>query len=473
MVAVSGNEVDGNTSNFGAGVYALSYGPKGPGDVTVSGNRITRNVGNNGSGGGIYAGSHAVTAASGMVSVVSNVILHNTSSGTRNTGKGGGLYAYTSSATAGDSGKVMVNSNVVKDNRGEWGGGVYAESSSRTDRSGDLDFKGNWISGNQAISGGGGIAVMSVTVSGTAGDIILTNNVLAGNNSGMQNGGGLWARSYNTDSTGSAGNFIIAYNTITGNRGGEGNGILLNLDGNTADLYNNIIWGNLPDCVSAWERGVSVGGMGIINAFNNDISGKKLEWTTSGSNIDQDPFFVSPGHWDERGTSIDPCSPAYPSFGDVWVDGDYHLRGGSPCIDMAYATPPGMPADDRDGNQRKTGSKSDMGAYEYAACFPVSPELDISVFCVQYAGAGYAFTLNYYRNPNDPGGLYWELNPETFSQVAPADFCPMIQQNLSLPISCAQFLGKPYSFTLDFCKNSKSSKGGLLWKMDVSTFKAK
>ena len=118
MVAVSGNEVDGNTSNFGAGVYAWSYGPKGPGDVTVSGNRITHNVGNNGNGGGIYAGSHAVTAASGIVKVVSNVVLNNTSSGTRNTGKGGGLYAYTSLATTGDSGKVMVKHNVIKNNRG-------------------------------------------------------------------------------------------------------------------------------------------------------------------------------------------------------------------------------------------------------------------------------------------------------------------------------------------------------------------
>ena len=312
---------------------------------------------------------------------------------------------------------------------------------------------------------------MSSTASGTAGDIIFTNNVLAGNNSGLQSGGGLRAQS--APGSGKAGHFILTHNTITGNRG-DGAGIILNLDGNTVDMYNNIIWGNLPGCVNAWEHGIIVGGTGIINAFNNNISGKKLDWATSGGNIDQDPFFVSPGHWDEQSTTtIDPCMPSYPSFGDVWVDGDYHLRGGSPCIDMAHATPPGMPVNDRDGNQRKTGRKPDMGAYEYAACFPLSPELDISVFCAQYAGKGYAFTLNYYKNPNDSNGLYWELNPETFSQVAPSDFCPTIQQNLNLPVSCAQFMGKPYSFTLNFCKNSKSSNGGLLWKMDVSTIKAK
>jgi|GEM_PF-996372 len=471
MVVVSGNEVAGNTSNFGAGVYALSYGPKGPGDVTVSGNRVTGNVGNNGNGGGIYAGSHAVTVASGMVKVVSNVVLSNTSSGTRNTGKGGGIYACTSSATAGDSGKVMLNINVIKDNRGEWGGGVYANSSSHADRSGDLDFKGNLISGNQANSGGGGIVAVSLTNSGTAGDILFTNNVLAGNNSGLQSGGGLWARS--VPGSGKAGHFILTHNTITGNRG-DGAGVTLNLDGNTVDMYNNIIWGNLPGCASAWEHGIIVGGMGIVNAFNNNISGKKLNWTTSGGNIDQDPFFVSPGHWDKQSTTtIDPCMPSYPPFGDVWVDGDYHLRGGSPCVDMAHATPPGMPVNDRDGNQRKTGGKPDMGAYEYAACFAISPELDISIPCAQYAGNTYAFTLNYYRNPNDSNGFYWELDAGTFNQVTSSSPCLLIQQDLRFPIFCAQFMGKPYSFTLDFCKNSKSSNGGLLWKMDVSTFMAK
>jgi len=463
MVVVNRNEVVGNTSNFGAGVYATSYGPKGPGDVTISGNRVTDNVGNNGNGGGIYAGSDAVTAASGMVSVVSNIILHNTSNGTNNTGMGGGIYAYTSSATTGDSGKIMVNGNIIKDNRGEFGAGVYAESSTRTGLAGELDFKGNWISENQAISGGGGIVAMSFTVSGTAADTVLTDNILAGNNAGTsQSGGGLWVRS--VTSSGKTGHLALAHNTITGNRGACG--VLIYLDGNTADIYNNIIWGNLSACAGAAVHDMDVGGMGTLNGFNNNISGGTFDWTASGGNIDQDPFFVSPGHWDEQGLPAD-------SSDDLWVEGDYHLRNGSPCIDMGHSTPPRMPATDRDGNPREMMAKADMGAYEYATCFPVSPELDISIPCAQYAGVGYAFTLNYYPNPNDSNGFYWELNAGTFNQVTSSNPCLPIQQDLSFPISCAHFLGKPYSFTLDFCKNSKTSNGGLLWNMDASTFKAK
>ena len=465
MVTVSGNEVVANRSNFGAGVYALSYGLTGAGDVAVSGNRITDNIGNNGNGGGIYAESVAVTVTSGMVNVANNTILNNTSTGTNNKGLGGGLYANTSSTTTGDSGKIMVNGNMITDNRGEFGGGVYADSTSRTGLAGELDFKDNRILGNQASAGGGGITAMSVTVSGTAADIVLINNILAGNNAGTsQNGGGLWARSF-ASGTGKAGNFTLTHNTITGNRGTCG--VSLYLEGNTVDIYNNIIRGNLSSCVTAVVDDINVDGMGILNGFNNNTSGgRTFDWTTSGGNIDHDSSFVSPGHWDEQGTPEDPSD-------DQWVEGDYHFRDGSPCIDMAHSTPPGMPVSDRDGNQRKVGSKPDMGAYEYAACFSISPEFDISVFCAQYAGTGYAFTLNYYKNPNDFNGLYWELNPTTFSQVDSSSSCLTTQQNLSLPIDCAQFLGKPYSFTLDFYKNPMVSNERFFWKMDVSTFKVK
>lgn len=464
MVTVNGNKVVANRSNFGAGVYALSYGPIGAGKVAVSGNRITDNIGNNGNGGGLYAGSHTVTATSGMVNVANNTISNNVCNGAGK-GEGGGVYVYTSSAAPGNAGRITVSGNIIKDNRGGFGGGVYAESSSHTGLAGELDFTDNRISGNQASSGGGGITAMSVTVSGTAADTVLINNILAGNNAGTsQNGSGLWARSFSSSNSGKAGNFTLTHNTITSNRGACG--VLLFLEDNNVDIYNNIIRGSLAS-VPAVIDDISVDGMGILNGFNNNTSGgRTFDWTTSGGNIDQDPFFVSPGHWDDGGTPED-------SSDDLWVDGDYHLRVGSPCIDKAHSTPPGMSVSDRDGNQRKVGDNPDMGAYEYTACFPVSPELDISVLCAQYAGFGYAFTLNYYKNPHDPTGFYWELNPETFSQVTPSGPCLTLQQNLKLSVSCAQFLGKPYSFTLDYDKNPMMPSGRFFWKMDVSTIKAK
>jgi len=85
-----------------------------------------------------------------------------------------------------------------------------------------------------------------------------------------------------------------------------------------------------------------------------------------------DPCFISPGYWDADG---------------LWVDGDYHLRPTSPCIDAgdpefisepANPTIPGgtyitepekyiIRSSDRDldGWPRVVGGRVDMGAYEY------------------------------------------------------------------------------------------------------------
>jgi hypothetical protein len=59
-------------------------------------------------------------------------------------------------------------------------------------------------------------------------------------------------------------------------------------------------------------------------------------------------------------------------------NGDYHLQGGSPCIDAG--TPVGAPADDIEGNPRDDGYP-DMGAYEGEAvacysCIGFDPPMD-------------------------------------------------------------------------------------------------
>jgi hypothetical protein len=69
-------------------------------------------------------------------------------------------------------------------------------------------------------------------------------------------------------------------------------------------------------------------------------------------NIDVDPCFVSLSYWDAN---------------DVWVEGDYHLLPGSPCID---AGDPNYIAEanetDLDGRPRVINDRIDMGAYEYS-----------------------------------------------------------------------------------------------------------
>ena len=79
--------------------------------------------------------------------------------------------------------------------------------------------------------------------------------------------------------------------------------------------------------------------------------------------IDLDPFFVSPGHWDDFGTIFDPTD-------DQWVIGDYHIQISSPCIDVSDDTVSALY--DADGTSWEDiagvgmpGVDVDMGAYDY------------------------------------------------------------------------------------------------------------
>ena len=103
-------------------------------------------------------------------------------------------------------------------------------------------------------------------------------------------------------------------------------------DEGDAMLSNCVLWGNEPE-----EIYVS-GGTALVSY--SDVGG---DWPGEG-NIDVDPCFVDPGHWE------DPCDTPLLHVDNVWVDGDYHLKseGGrwdpaaadwiqddvtSPCID--------------------------------------------------------------------------------------------------------------------------------------------
>jgi len=83
-------------------------------------------------------------------------------------------------------------------------------------------------------------------------------------------------------------------------------------------------------------------------------------WPGQG-NIDADPCFIQLGYWDVNG---------------LWVDGDYHLLAGSPCInagDPNYIAEPNET--DLDGRPRVIGGRIDIGAYEYSP--PVLAEVRI------------------------------------------------------------------------------------------------
>ena len=128
-------------------------------------------------------------------------------------------------------------------------------------------------------------------------------------------------------------------------------------------VSNCILWNNTG------VRGPQLAKLGGMNArltiLYNDIEGGSdgvyddggiVNWFEG--NINVDPCFADPGFWDANGTPED-------ADDDFWVEGDYHLRPSSVCIDAGdpcYVAEPNET--DIDGNPRVINGRIDMDAYE-------------------------------------------------------------------------------------------------------------
>ena len=111
----------------------------------------------------------------------------------------------------------------------------------------------------------------------------------------------------------------------------------------------------LSNCI-LWDGGdeISKDDESTITISYSNVQGG---WEGQG-NIDIDPCFAEPGLWNANATPED-------ANDDFWIDGDYHLTLGSPCInagDPCYVPAPNET--DLDGNPRIINSRIDMGAYE-------------------------------------------------------------------------------------------------------------
>jgi hypothetical protein len=118
------------------------------------------------------------------------------------------------------------------------------------------------------------------------------------------------------------------------------------------DITSCIFWGNAGAAISSYDEVV-------VTVNYSDLQGG---WPGEG-NIDIDPCFTDPGYWGNRDDPNIVVEPNDPNA--VWVDGDYHLLPGSPCIntgDPNYVPEPNET--DLDGKPRVIGGRIDMGAYE-------------------------------------------------------------------------------------------------------------
>ena len=120
------------------------------------------------------------------------------------------------------------------------------------------------------------------------------------------------------------------------NKGGD----VYFLYANTANAYNNIIYGNTA------MDGEDIYFDSVTNriGYNNDYLDMDGTWTESGSNLDTNPLLVDT------------------------ANNDFHLQPTSPMIDngtTAVPVPPGLPDTDFEGDTRPSGIATDIGADEY------------------------------------------------------------------------------------------------------------
>jgi hypothetical protein len=321
------------------------------------------------------------TKGGGMYNYQSNAILTNCTFSDNSADLGGAICNY-------ECGPTIIDCT-FSENKGGAGGGManYVGSPTVT----NCTFRGNSAHGTGvSTAGGGGMSNYDSSPK-------LTNCTFSGN---YGNGGGM----ENYRSSPKLTNCIFASNYVSGMVNHESSVILNNctFSTNHADnpwgmgaggaMYN---WGsdltltnctfsqnsaNMGDALACysyeqrWPSNLELtncilwdGGDEIWNYDNSIIKITYCNihggWPGKG-NIDSVPLFVGLGYWANPNDPNIVGDPNDPNA--IWIDGDYHLLPGSPCIDTGdpnYIAEPNET--DLDGNSRVIGCRIDMGAYEY------------------------------------------------------------------------------------------------------------
>jgi len=323
---LSNNSFFGN-SCWGGNGWSSGGGAFCSGTATLTGNTFSGNsVPGNGGGacfatgspatltGNTFSGNYANGPGGGTWCSGTATICGNTFTTNSTASSGGGIYCAASTA--------LTNNTFTANSASQYGGGVCCSGCCV------MTLAGNTAKRNTAGYAGGGFYVDSGTVN-------LLDNLVVGNaqtGSGY-NGGGVWLR----ESL-----LYMINNTLFGNiAAGSGGGAAFQVDGTTEILhvYNNIIFG---DTANGNGADVYLAGTGQRKEFLfNDTDDMYGVWDIATSDVDIDPQFFDP------------------------VNGDYHLRSASGCVNTGDNVAPSLPATDLDGGPRIVGATVDLGCYEF------------------------------------------------------------------------------------------------------------
>lgn len=219
-----------------------------------------------------------------------------------------------------------IDDCVFTENRARQGGALRLDGVSATTMVVRCVFRGNVATpygGGAILCGGNALVHGSLFVGNAAasiggachnqgGDVRLVNSLLLGNQAGGR--GGAW-------STREGSLLEILNCTILGNRAPEASFLAVDINSDPGSSHVSVvncvvsngdpeIWSN----DSPVEIAYSCIEQGIIDLDEQE------DWLALGpGNIDADPWFVAPGHWDANGTPEDPND-------DFFVEGDCHLR---------------------------------------------------------------------------------------------------------------------------------------------------
>lgn len=284
--------------------------------------------------------------------------IKNTAGASHGSGYGGGLYLYYHSSNNTLDHNIFTGNVVTSGNSYEsCGGGLYG---------GGL-LTNNTFTENSVSEGEKGLGAGAYVC-----EAALINNVLIGNfTADVETGAG--GGVYLEDGT-------LTNNTLSGNYANSQGGGLFGLFNSTevsAEIYNNIIWGNsAPEGADLYidnRRSDDPFFSVPVNLFNNDLdqsalgTGIAIPFTIATSNLNNlNPQFVG--------------------------EGDYRLMSTSPCVDTGNNAAPYLPEKDKNGASRILESTVDMGAYESDGTATAPPKPPILTVTTSLTTATFVWT---------------------------------------------------------------------------------